>query len=114
MSTTFQISLAQQAKSSGGDKYLINSGDSLKESFIYVPQRLSRVQGKCVDMLTMHIRGERTDDVDEIEFELIKNGKTGDDRYKSTDEVRWKGDIYLPQTFRNSRNLIYINVFLDN
>ena len=111
MSSTFQISLAQQAKSSGGDKYLINSGNSLKESFIYVPQRLSRFQGKCIDKLIMHIRKERTDDVGEMEFELIKNGKSGDDRYKSMNEVQWKGDIYLPQELRN--NKVYISIVQD-
>lgn len=105
MSTTFQISLVQQAKSSGGDKYLVAPDTS---SFIYVPQRLSRLQGKCLDKLTMHIRKERTDDADEMEFELIKNGKTGDDRYKSTNEALWKGDIYLPQTLRNAK--IYVTI----
>jgi hypothetical protein len=110
MSSIFQITLSQQAKSFGGDKYLISSpvSASAKESFIYVPQRLSRSQGKCTENLTMFIRKERTGEPDEMEFELLKNGKTGDDRYKSTDEVKWKGDIYLPQELRSPK--IYVSI----
>ena len=107
MSKTYQISLVQQAKSAGGDKYVIPIE---KESFIYVPQCISRTQGVARSNLDLHIRNEPTGEDGEIAFTLLKQGKTGDDRYTSSNELLWKGDIYLPHEFRNDSKKIYVSV----
>lgn len=106
MESSFQLTLEQPAKSAGGDKYKSTGVDSqdAKESFIYVPQSISRVGGKALSTLVMKV----STTTGEMVFTLFKEGKTGDDRYKSDDETVWKGDIYLERKFRNIERKIYV------
>jgi hypothetical protein len=100
------LKLAQQAKSAGGDKYLIVTASN-KESFIYIPQNISRSpDGKCKSDLTLKISTNEGD----IAFELVRQGKTGDDRYTSVDPVQWKGDLYMPHSLRNEAGKIYVSL----
>jgi hypothetical protein len=109
MSKTYQISLVQSAKSAGGDKYSIPLE---KESFIYVPQNISRVQGVAHSKLELHIRTVQTGEEGEMAFTLLKQGKTGDDRYtpSASSELLWKGDVYFSQEFRNESKTIYLSI----
>jgi hypothetical protein len=107
----FQLSLVNASKSAGADKYKCIPSD--KESFVYVPQNLSRTANKPAPTMSMTI--STTDFDDSIMFELVKTGKTGDDRYKLSEstvvtEPLWKGDIYVGHQFRNSLHKIYVNV----
>jgi len=107
MSKIYHISLVQQAKSSGGDKYIIPLE---KESFIYVPQNISRTKSVAHSKLALHIRTVQTGEDGEISFTLVKHGKTGDDRYTSSNELLWKGDIYVSQEFRSESKKIYVSI----
>lgn len=97
------LNLSQAAKSAGGDKYKIQ--DFNKESFIYVPQSISRASGSAALTLLLSFVSEPSNS---IAFELVKQGKTGDDRYKSVNEAEWKGDIYLPHQYRNESGKVFI------
>ncbi len=77
---------------------------SPKERFIYVPQNISRSEGKASVALTLTVCKTHG----AIEFTLLKPGKTGDDRYKAVDEKMWTGDIYLPQELRNQQVFLTI------
>jgi hypothetical protein len=102
--SVIQLKLKQQAKSAGGDKYQVSL--STKETFFYIPQIISRINGTAREDISLNI--SNTDG--EIAFSLIKQGKTGDDRYTSDDQSAWKGDIYLPHIYRNTDNKIYVTV----
>ncbi len=98
------LKLKQQAKSAGGDKYQVSP--STKETFFYIPQNISRTNGIAREDISLTISATYGD----IAFSLIKQGKTGDDRYTSDDQTEWKGDIYLPHNHRNAGNKIYVTV----
>ena len=107
----YQLSLDTASKKDGADKYKCDPSD--KESFIYVPQNLSRILNKPAPTMSMTISTNEFDD--SIMFELVKEGKTGDDRYtpsESTTDIEpvWKGDIYVGHQFRNSLCKIYVAV----
>lgn len=105
----FQLYLVNASKKGGADKYKCTPSD--KESFIYVPQNISRVSNTPAPTMSMNISTTEFDD--SIMFELVKEGKTGDDRYTSTTtdtEPVWKGDIYVGHQFRNSLRKIYVAV----
>ncbi len=107
----FQLYLVNASKKAGADKYKCTPSD--KESFIYVPQNLSRTSNKPAPTLSMKISTNEFDD--SIMFELVKEGKTGDDRYtlsESTTDIEpvWTGDIYVGHQFRNSLHKIYVAV----
>ncbi len=109
--THFTMTLVQQAKSSGGDKYKItgladDDGKEGKERFIYVPQVISRQADGLPQELVQLTFGEK----DGLEFNLVKKGKTGDDRYAPVNEDLWKGDIYLPQTFRQETEALTLSI----
>ena len=107
----FELKLAQQAKSAGGDKYQI-IGSEQKERFIYVPQKISRTGSATVkQQMNLALSKECPSGTGAfpIEFTLLKAGKTGDDRYKSADEKEWSGDIYLPQEIRSEK--LYLTCF---
>ena len=122
MSAEFVLTLAQQAKSSGGDKYKVSQVPAPskleKESFIYVPQHYSRTSGGGKASVALNMIISTSDGVAAAEmitepnvgFELVKEGKTGDDRYKSLDDAAWKGDIYVGHNFRNSSRKIYVRI----
>lgn len=102
------LKLVQQAKGAGGDKYQVSA--STKESFFYIPQNSSRDTATKManESLTLTISGTEG----EIGFSLFKQGKTGDDRYTSEDQSVWKGDIYLPHSYRtvNVGGKLYVTV----
>ena len=107
----FQLSLVNASNRAGADKYKCDPSD--KESFIYVPQNLSRILNKPAPTMSMTISTNEFDDA--IMFELVKEGKTGDDRYtpsESSEDIDpvWKGDIYVGHQFRNSLCKIYVAV----
>jgi len=105
---TISLKLVQPAKSSGGDKYQVYP--STKESCFYIPQNVSRTNGVATETLTLNICLTATEE--SIPFVLLKQGKTGDDRYTSEDVSAWKGDMYLPHEFRNANNKIYVTFMI--
>ena len=88
------------AKSSGGDKYLIDGdlGATIKKDrFIYVPQSISRRAGKPSPTIEFDIQHGGT--TDSIAFTMLKSAAgSGDDRYTPRDKTQWEGDIYLPKS----------------
>lgn len=102
--SVIQLKLKQQAKSAGGDKYQVSA--SSKETFFYIPQSISRINGSAREDISLNISNSDG----EIAFFIVKQGKTGDDRYTSEDQSAWKGDIYLPHMYRNTDNKIYVTV----
>jgi hypothetical protein len=101
----FTMSLVKPAKSAGGDKYeILEFADDGKERFIYVPQHISRHNGNPTARLLMAFVQEGG-----VAFDLVKKGKTGDDRYAPVNEDLWKGDIYLPQIYRGDKLMIAIH-----
>ena len=105
MNETFNLTLCNAAKSVGGDKYSY-TGQQNKVSFIYVPQNYSRPVKVASLTLNLIISTQSGN----IAFNLIKQGKTGDDRYTPEDESLWKGDVYVDHKFRNAQNKIYLSV----
>jgi hypothetical protein len=105
---TITLKLVQPAKGAGGDKYQVSP--STKESFFYIPQNISRdtATKMASESLTLTISPDSA--AGEIAFSLFKQGKTGDDRYTSEDQTVWKGDIYLPHSYRNANGKIYVTV----
>jgi hypothetical protein len=108
-----KLILVNVAKSTGGDKYNVAGADwNDKDRFIYVPQSITRQNGSARDVLYMTI--DNNDDEVGIIFELIKSGKTGDDRYATKQETKWQGDIYVPQKYRNDNGRISLHISFDN
>jgi hypothetical protein len=105
-----RLQLSSVAKSSGGDKYLIDSDlgvSTKKDRFIYVPQTISRRAGKPSQTIEFEIRHGSLVPGDAIAFTMIKAAKgSGDDRYTPKDKEQWEGDIYLPKSVEGS--VIYL------
>jgi hypothetical protein len=99
------LTIVKPAKSTGGDKYeILGLADDGKERFIYVPQHLSRKNDGCPHE-HLNLTFVKADG---LAFDLVKKGKTGDDRYAPVDEDLWKGDIYLPQIYRSDKLMFTI------
>ena len=110
---TYNLVLNNAAKNIGGDKYSYNAeidpSKPAKTGFIYVPQKYSRPT--LVASLTLTLTVSTCSTLTEkelIPFKLVKQGKSGDDRYTSENEELWKGDVYLNHKFRNSAIFLII------
>lgn len=108
-SELYKMTLNTAAKSVGGDKYMYMSPDKTKTGFIYVPQQYSRENKAAKPELSFFISTTASETAT-ICFSLVKQGKSGDDRYTCSDPELWKGDIYVDHKFRNSESKIFIGV----
>jgi hypothetical protein len=101
-----RLKLSTVAKSSGGDKYMIDGdlGATVKrDRAIYVPQNISRRSGKPSPTIEFEIRRGSPASSDAIAFTMVKAAAgSGDDRYTSKDKEQWKNDIYLPKSVGGS------------